>query len=373
MKIISTKEELVKGLNTVAKAVPQRTPLSTLDCILIDANDSKISLYATDNELGIETKIEGKIEEPGMVALNAKMLTEFIRSLRSEEIVIESDASLKTKIGYVNSKPIFDNMVGKLGEEFNKIPEVDGEPDIEITQFTLKDMISKTIFSVSDSENNRIMTGELFDINGDKLRVISMDGHRISIKATSLNKSSESKKIIIPAKALSEINKVISGSMEEKVKIFINQKYAIFTFDETKVYTTLLHGEFFNVDQMLSKDYTTSIKVNRQNLLDTVSRANLLVRESDKKPTIFNISESNMEITINTQMAKFDEDVEIEREGDDLRIGFNPKFLIETLRAIDDEEIMMYFDGKISPVFIRNEEETYIYLVLPINIMNENY
>lgn len=372
MKIISTKEELVKGFNIVSKAVPQRTPLSTLDCILIDATGSKICLYATDNELGIETIIEGRIEEPGIIAINAKMLTEFIKSLRSEEIVIESDSSLKTKISYLNSKPIFDNMVGKPADEFKRIPIIDGDPDVEITQYTLKNMILKTLFSVSDSDNNKIMTGELFDIKGDTLRVISMDGHRISIKMTEINNSVDDRKLIIPSKALSEISKIINGSMEEKVQIYASSKYVIFTFDETKVYSTLISGEFFNVDQMLSTDYTTCIKVNRQNLLDTVSRANLLVRESDKKPTIFNINDNNIQITINTQVAKFDEDVEIEKKGEDLRIGFNPKFIIEALRAIDDEEILLYFDGKISPLFIR-DEDSYLYLVLPINIMNENY
>lgn len=374
MKIVCSKNELFNGLNIVSKAVPQRTPMSVMDCILIDASDGNIKLYATDNEIGIETTINGEVEISGKIALNAKMLTEFVRSLKSEDIVIESDDSLKTKIYYVGSnKPIFDNMMGKTGDEFNMIPETEGNSDIKISQFTLKDMISKTIFSVSDSDNNRIITGELFEIKNNKLRVISMDGRRISIRTTSLKEDTEDKKIIIPSKALSEINKIISSSMEEMVDIIINPKYAIFEFNNTRVYTTLLQGEFFNVDQMLSTDYNTKITVNRQNLLETVSRANLLVRESDNRPTIFNITSNNLQITINTQIAKFDEDVEVIKEGDDLMIGFNPKFIIETLRAIDDENVDMYFDGKISPVFIRDNEESYIYLVLPINIMNDNY
>lgn len=372
MKIISTRDELLKGLNTVKNAVPVRTPLSNLDCILIDATGEKISFYATDNEIGIETKINGSIEEPGIVALNSKLLMDFIRNLSSGDIVIECDETLKTKISYVNAKPIFDNIMGKSGEGFNTIPSVNSDPYIEITQFTLKDMITKTIFSVSDSETNRIMTGELFDIGEDKLRVISMDGHRISIKTTPLLGSREPSKVIIPSKALSEINKILNGSVEEKVYIHITPKYAIFIFNETRVYTTLLHGEFFNVDQMLSKDYSTCVTVNRQILLESVGRANLLVRESDKRPTIFTITDDNMQIIMNTSVAKFDEDVAITKEGNDLMIGFNPKFLIESLRVIDDENVKMYFDGKISPLFIRDDDESYIYLVLPINIMNEN-
>lgn len=371
MKIICSKDELIKGLNTVKNAVPARTPFSSFDCILIDASGEKISFFATDNEIGIETKIDGVIEEPGIVAINSKLLNDFIRTLRSEDIIIESDETLKTKISYLNTKPIFDNIMGKSGDEFKMIPSVSGNPSIEVTQYTLKDMISKTLFSVSDSETNRIMTGELFDIKNDKLRVISMDGHRISIKSTSIN-ADEPMKVIIPSKALSEINKILGSSMEDKVSIYITSKYAIFIFNETKVYTTLLHGEFFNVDQMLSKDYSTSVIVNRQNLQESVGRANLLVRESDKKPTIFNITDNNMQIIMNTQIARFDEDIEISKTGNDLMIGFNPKFIIEALRAIDDDDVNMYFDGKISPLFIRDDEESYIYLILPINIMNEN-
>lgn len=372
MKIICNKDELVKGLNIVSKAVPVRTPLSTLDCILIDAMKDSIKLYATDNEIGIETKVEGTIAERGIVALNAKMITEFIKKLNNKNIVVETADNLVTKISYEDGKkPLLDNVIGKPGDEFNLIPVIEGNPGIEITQYTLKDMISKTLFSVSDKDDNRIMTGEFLEVKNNKIRLIAMDGHRISIRSTELANPTEDIKIIVPSKAMSEINKIISYSMEEKVKIYISQKYAIFVFEDTVVYTTLLQGEYFNVDQMLSNDYSTSVRINKQELYETVDRANIFVIESEKRPTIVNINNNILQITLKTQKATFEEDIDIEKSGDDLRIGFNPKFLIEALKAIEDEEINMFFDGQISPLFIKNEEESYIYLILPINIMNE--
>lgn len=373
MKIISKKDDFYAGINTVIKAVPQKTPMSTLDCILIDATKDNITLFATNNEIGIETIIEGEIINPGKVAINAKYLMDFIRNMDQKEIFLECDENLVTRIGYKNEKPMFKDLVGRNGSEFNIIPDIDNEPDAVISEFTLKDMIGKTLFSVSDSENNRILTGALFEFKNNKLRVITMDGHRISIRITELKEKSENKKIIIPAKALAEINKILSSSMEDMVKLYVSQKFAIFIFNNTRFYTTLMIGEFFDVDQMLSADYSTCLNINRQDFLNTVGRANLLVRETDRKPTILQITDSNIQITINTQMARFDEDIEIIKEGEDLQIGFNSKFLIEALRAIDDENIKLYFNGQISPVYIKNDEESYNYMILPINIMNEVY
>lgn len=370
MKIISSKEKLYSGLEIVAKAVPQKTPNTNLDCILIDATGKYIRLYAKDSEMGIETYIEGSIEEPGMIAINAQTVINAIRLLNSDDIVIESESNMNVKIGYVNRKPIY-NITGRAADEFSSMPETEGNPDVEITQYTLKELISKTIFSVSTNENNRILTGELFDIRNGRLRVISMDTHRISIRATEVMTNVSDKKIIIPAKSLSEISKILSGSMEDKVYIFIDGKYAIFVFNNTRVYTTLLHGEFFDVDKMLSKDYNTKVIVNRQNLIKAVQKADIFVSGSDKRPAIFDITSGNMNITLKVQNEGYDEDIEIQKEGDDLRIGFNSKYITDALSRVEDEEVSMYFDGKISPMFIRDDRESYTYLILPINIANE--
>ena len=178
MKLICSKSNLLYGVNIAIKAVPTRTTMPILECILIDASQGEIKLIANDTELGIETIIEGKIEEPGIIALDAKIFSEIVRKLPDNDIVITSDESFKTLITCEKSKF---NIIGKLGDDFSYLPVIEKNEPVSITQFTLKEIIRQTIFSIADSDNNKLMTGELFEINENKLKVVSLDGHRISI------------------------------------------------------------------------------------------------------------------------------------------------------------------------------------------------
>lgn len=179
MKIICSKSNLLYGVNIVSKAVPTRTTMAILECILIDASAGEIKLTANDMELGIETKIEGEIEERGIIALDAKVFSDIVRKLPDNEVVIETDSSFKTTITCEKAKF---NIIGKSGEDFSYIPYIERNEEITISQFTLKEVIRQTIFSIADNDNNKLMTGELFEINENSLKVVSLDGHRISIR-----------------------------------------------------------------------------------------------------------------------------------------------------------------------------------------------
>lgn len=179
MKIICSKSNLLYGVNIVSKAVPTRTTMAILECILIDASAGEIKLTANDMELGIETKIEGEIEERGIIALDAKVFSDIVRKLPDNEVVIETDSSFKTTITCEKAKF---NIIGKSGEDFSYIPYIERNEEISISQFTLKEVIRQTIFSIADNDNNKLMTGELFEINENSLKVVSLDGHRISIR-----------------------------------------------------------------------------------------------------------------------------------------------------------------------------------------------
>lgn len=211
------------------------------------------------------------------------------------------------------------------------------------------------------------MTGELFEINNDELRVVSLDGHRISIRKIKLKNSYAPQKVIIPGKTLNEISKIISGDTQKDISIYFTDKHALFEFDNTTVVSRLIEGEYFKIDQMLSNDYETKVKVNKKELLSCIDRATLLVKEGDKKPIIINITDRSMELKINSTVGSMNEDIDIEKNGRDLMIGFNPKFLIDALRVIDDETISIYLMNPKSPCFIRDDENNYIYLVLPVN------
>lgn len=364
MKIICSKSNLLYGVNIVSKAVPTRTTMAILECILIDASAGEIKLTANDMELGIETKIEGEIEERGIIALDAKVFSDIVRKLPDNEVVIETDSSFKTTITCEKAKF---NIIGKSGEDFSYIPYIERNEEITISQFTLKEVIRQTIFSIADNDNNKLMTGELFEINENSLKVVSLDGHRISIRNIELKNNYEHKKVVVPGKTLQEISKILPGNADEDVSMYLSDNHIVFEFGNTTVVSRLIEGEYFKIEQMLSSDYETKDKINKRELLDCIDRATLLVKEGDKKPIIMNITDDKMELKINSFIGSMNEEIDITKDGKDILIGFNPKFFIDALRVIDEEEVTLYMVNPKAPCFIRDENETFIYLILPVN------
>ena len=368
MKIICTKSNLVKGVNIVSKAVPSKTTMPILECILIDATTDIIKLTANDMELGIDTIIEGDIIQKGVIAIDAKIFSEIVRKLPDNEITIESDSNLQTMITCEKAKF---SISAKSGEDFSYLPYIEKAESITLSQFTLKELIRQTIFSIADNDSNKLMTGELFEIDENILKVVSLDGHRISIRKTELTKNYQTRKVVVPGKTLNEISKILSGEVEDQVKIFFTDNHIVFEFDDTVVVSRLIEGEYFRIDQMLSSDYETKVKINKREFLDCIDRATLLVREGDKKPIIIHITDGSMELKIDSAMGSMNENIDIDKEGKDILIGFNPRFLIDALKVIDDETISIYLVNPKAPCFIRDDEENYTYLILPVNI-NQN-
>lgn len=364
MKLVCSKSNLLNGVNIVSKAVPNKTTMSILECILIDASGGNIKLIANDMELGIETVIEGDIIEKGQIALDAKIFLEIVRKLPDNDVTIVTDNSYKTNITCEKAKF---TIIGKSGEDFSYLPSIERIDSIIISQFTLKEVVRQTIFSIADNENNKLMTGELFEINGSTLKVVSLDGHRISIRKIELKNSYPSRKVVVPGKTLSEVSKILSGDADKDVSIFFTGKHIVFEFDKTTVVSRLIEGEYFKIDQMLSSDYETKVTINKKELLECIDRATLLVKEGDKKPIIINITDGVMELKINSTIGSMNEEIDITKQGKDLMIGFNPKFMIDALKVIDDEEIDIYLVNPKAPCFIRDVQEKYIYLILPVN------
>ena len=364
MKLVFAKANLLKSVSTVMKAVPSKTTMPILECILIDASASQIKFTSNDMELGIETIVEGTIEERGIIALDAKIFSEIVRRLPDNYVTIETDDNLLTTITCEKAKF---NIPGKSGEDFSYLPIIERNDCITISQFTLKEVIRQTIFSIAANENNKLMTGELFEIKNNTLKVVSLDGHRIAIRKIELNETYEDKKVVVPGKTLNEISKILSGETNDKVNIFFTENHIMFEFDQTTVVSRLIDGEYFRIDQMLSSDYETKGQINKREFLSCIDRATLLVKEGDKKPIIINIEDNSMQLRIDSSMGSMKEDIDISKEGKDIMIGFNPKFLIDALRVIDDETISIYLVNPKAPCFIKNDEESYIYLILPVN------
>ena len=364
MKIICTKSNLVKGVSIVSKAVPSKTTMPILECILIDATTHTIKVTANDMELGIENTIEGTILQKGIIALDAKIFSEIVRKLPDNEVIIETNSNLQTLITCEKAKF---NISGKSGEDFSYLPYIEKKDCITLSEFTLKEVIRQTIFSISDMDSNKLMSGELFEVDQNILKVVSLDGHRISIRKIELKESYAPRKVVVPGKTLQEISKILSGETESEVTIYFTNNHIVFEFSNTVVVSRLIEGEYFRIDQMLSNDYETKVRINKKELLNCIDRATLLVKEGDKKPIIINIADESMQLKIQSQIGSMNEEIMIAKDGKDLLIGFNPKFLIDALRVIDDEEVSLYFMNAKAPCFIKDEEQSYIYLILPVN------
>ena len=248
MKIVCSKANLAKGVSTVSKAVPSKTTMPILECVLIDATLDVIKLTANDMELGIQTEVEGEIIEHGMIAIDARIFSEIVRKLPDNDVVIETDENLQATI--TCEKANF-NISCKPGDEFSYLPIIEKDTTISISQYTLKEVIRQTIFSIADNESNKVMTGELFEINQNTLRVVSLDGHRISIRKLELKEEYDHKKIIVPGKTLIEISKILSGEADKEVCIYFTENHIVFEFDRTVVVSRLIEGEYFRIDQML--------------------------------------------------------------------------------------------------------------------------
>ena len=364
MKLVFTKSNLNKAVGIVMKAVPTRTTMNILECILIDATTNEIKFTGNDMELGIETIVEGEIIEKGKIAIDAKLFSEIVRKLPDNDITLTTDSNNNALITCEKSKF---NIAGKSGDDFSYLPAIIKDKMITLSQFQLKEVINQTIFSIAINDNNKMMTGELFEVNEGTLKVVGLDGHRIAIRNIKLEGRSDDVRVVIPGKTLQEISKILNADAESFVNIYFTNNHVLFEFDQTHVVSRLIEGDYFKISQMLSNDYETKVSINKKEFLDSIERANLLIREGDKKPIIINILNGLLQVNVNSAIGALNEDIDIDKEGKDIMIGFNPKFLMDALRVIDDENVTMYLVNHKSPCFIRDKEENYIYLILPVN------
>ena len=366
MNFVVSKSDLQNAISTVIKAVPLKSNLSNADCILVEARMEEVRLVANNMEMAIECIIPAKVLEEGKICLESKFLQDIIRKMPEDEINITSDSKLKACI--ISGASVFDNISGKETDTFNDIPNFDLKENMVLREMSLKEIIRQTIFSISDNEANKTLRGELFEIKNGFLRVVSLDGQRVSIRRIEIEDKELNKKIIVPGKSLNDLFNILGKETDNEVVLHFTDNHLVITFDNTTFVTRLIDGEFFNIDNVLSRDYSTKLRINKRSLYECVDRSMTIARDGDKKAIVFSMSDNLMQIYMNSTLASMNEKIDVEKEGNDLKIGFNPKYLIDALKVIDDETISMYFTSPKSPCFIRDDSESYIYMILPVNL-----
>ncbi len=368
MNIKCEKNILLNNINIVLKSVATRTPIPILECILLISDKEGFRLVSNDLELGIETSnIEADIIEKGTVALDARMFFDIIKNMPDGDISIEVDEKNVTVIK--NGKTEF-KILGQNGEEFPTLNKIEKEEKYSINSALLKNMIRQTKFSVSTDETKPVLTGELMEIKDGYLNIVAIDGFRVSFRRTQINKKFKNAEVIVPAKTLNEIIKILSDKEDSIVNLYFNENYILFELDSCIIVSRLLDGEFLKYEQIFTEDYNTKIEINRVELLNSLERASLISKDNKKTPVKLEITNNdNLVITSNTEFGTSYEEVYIDLEGEGLNIAFNPRYLIEALKAIDDEKVLIQFMTSLSPCIIKGiNNNDYKYLILPLKI-----
>ncbi len=369
MKIICEKEKLIKAINSVTKAVASKTTMPILEGILIQTNDNEVKLTTYDLEIGIEYVIDANVKEQGATVVNAIMFSEIIRKLPDTEINISVN---EKKLLVIECEGSLYKLATMNPDEFPELPQINIENSIEIEQNSLKEMVRKTIFAVSTEENRPIFTGCLFEIKNNKLNVVAVDGFRLAWKSKFLQNNINDFSAVIPGRTLNEVNKIILDSFDT-IKIGVAKNQALFEMDNCKLVTRLLDGEFLNYSSVIPENWETRIRVNKNNLQNCFERISLIssssIEKEKKYPVKVSIDIGKVTISCTNQTGDAKEEIYIETEGQNLEAGFNPKYFLDALRAIDDEEIFIDFGTSISPSIIRPVDDgDYIYMILPIRL-----
>ena len=367
MKLTCSKDLLLQYINIVNKAVSNRTTLPILECILLTADEKGFVMTGNDLEIGIKTApIEAEISERGEVAIEARIFNEIVRRLNGESVTIETDEKFAVTI--VSGTSEF-KIMGQSGDDFPALPEVEQDKMYLVEQAKLRDMIRQTIFSIAQDGSKPVLTGELFELKNGSVNVVSVDGYRISFRKNALLSGSEETEVIVPGKTLTELNKILSQEAEDTLSIYLTEKHILFDLGNAVMVSRLIEGDFIRYAQSFSEDYKTKVIIDKNELIQALERASLVSRDNRKTPVRMMIRNGGMDITARSDMGTAHESISAEVEGDDLSIAFNPRYLIEALRAIEDDSVKMHFMASLSPCTILPVEgDAFKYLILPLRM-----
>ncbi len=370
MKFICEKDKILKALNSVIRAVATKTNMPILEGILIQTNENEIKFTTYDLEIGIEYIMDAQVENQGSTVVNAIMFSEIIRKLPDTQIsIVLNDSNLLV----IECEGSLYKLATMNPDEFPELPKINVENSITIEQNILKNMIRKTIFAVSIEENRPIFTGCLFQTTNNKLNVVAVDGFRLAWNSAILNNQTNDFNAVIPGKTLTEVNKIILDSFD-KIQIGVSKNQALFEMDNCKIVTRLLDGEFLNYNNVIPEQWETRIRINKNSLQDCFERISLISSSSTEKekkyPVKVIIDIGKVTILCTNQTGDAKEELYISTEGKNLESGFNPKYFLDALKVIDDEEIFVDFGTSISPCVIRpvDQDGDYTYMILPIRL-----
>ena len=368
MKFICEGMVLSDAAFTVSKACAVKTITPILECIKIKAENDGLTLTAYDGEISIEKKIKAEIIEEGEICVNGKTFADFVGKIANFEVVVYTEEN-GMFIKYADSES---RMQVLFADEFPRLTNrsLDGKEYFEIKESDLKTLIAKVSFCCATDESRPILKGALLEAKDGKLEGTALDGFRMGYTYCETQATSANMKIVCPARTLTEIARMLDG--DENIKIYADKNSLSVAVKDTVITSRLYAGEFVKKENIYPIDFTTRVTVNKSEIVDSVERASVLIRGDKNNLIIFDIKNGKIVINANSEMGKVEEIVAAELDGKELKIAMNGKFLLDALKALDEENILLSFNTTVSPFTLENvENKNCKYLILPVRTGSE--
>lgn len=371
MKIVLEKQRLLDALSNVQRGVSAKSPMPVLEGILFQAADSALTLTGYDLEMGITTRIDAQVEEPGEIVLSARLTLDIVRRMPKETVELTVD---EKRLCSIRSGRSSFQLMGIDAAEFPQLPNTDGAPQFELPQYLLKDMIAQTRYAVAQSDSMPVHKGSLFSLNGTNFEMVSVDGCRLALRQEAY-RTETPVRFIVPGKVLLDVEKILSddrGSEEspaETVTICPSAKHATFRIGAYQLVTRLLEGNFLDYRNVIPESGKTTVTLNTRELLEAVERAALIVEDRLKNPLCFEFRDHSISLSVNTAMGHAEDEVDCAIEGEPVRIGFNAGYFMDALKNANCDKVTITLSGPVSAMTIRPADgDGFVFLVLPVRI-----
>lgn len=369
MKFKTTQSELNKALNFVSRAVTTKSTMPILKGILIKVtNEGKLTLTASDMDLSIEKTINVDEAEEGSIVLPAKLFSDIVRKLPDKNINIYSGEYNNVSIETSSSEF---KIIGMMADEFPEIGTVSEDKKIAFKKELFKEMIRKTSFAASIDESKGVIVGVLIEMRENSINMAALDGFRMAV-ASEETENNENTDIIISARILNEINKIISESEneDENIELIFDNKKAVIFDENSKIILRIIEGNFLKYRDLLPQEFKTKVHIDKNMLFDSIERASLFAKEGRNNLVKFSVTDDNLQITSKSEAGNVNENIPIKKEGEDIEIGFNSKYLLDGLKVMREDDIIMNFNTNVTPcIFKPLEGDNFTYLILPVRIM----
>lgn len=359
------QKELYQGIQIVQRAVSAKSTLPILTGIYLEAKKERgLHLIATDLEIGIEYWVKADIKEEGAIVLPADQLTGIIRELPAADIHFEVDPEhYRLYLKCLNSEF---NIKGYQPDEFPQLPEVDQAQRLSVPADIFKEMVDEVKFSTSTDQTQPSLTGGLMAISREDIRLVTTNTYRLAYSRHKLENDLERDILaILPGGTLNELSNLIVAQGE--IEIIINDNYVCFNINDIVLISRLIEGNFPNYQQVIPKEYNTRLKVDRDELLKAVKRTSLIAR-LDSNVISLSVKTDEMNITtVDSDSGDAHESLEIELEGAEQKINIDAGYLLDVLKVLKDDVVIMEMIGPLNPLTIKkSENDNYIYLIMPV-------